>query len=1012
MKQENTFIPRRKVLINAVAAALPVLMAANVHAATTTSGITVDGPIYPGGNSVVTNASGSTIGITNATAAGASVWVEGVGNTVNNDGTITRSSSSGTTYGLFLGDYTVARNNTSNKGVTGNGGGEGSTTLRITVPAGSITSASQLVGKNILMAGLVVDGEARPGDLRAIASATAVSGSPNTFDITISGAGWTRDQVGNSYNLLAGSGLNTLNNTGIINAAYTGTATANVRAVETNIAGDYVINNSGTISAAHTSVGTPQGIDAGGDVVSMVINNSGTIRATRTSPDITLTANSATSLKGSGGVITNQNIGSGAAIYSQEELETITINNTGTVLGEGDFTPAIYLRAAEQVIVNEGEISGSRKGSGPYTYGMAIGSVSDGGEIRTLELENKGTINGDVLAVNGNAYRWYALSTQGTLDDRLNINSNWGQLDSTITNSGAINGSFYFSNGTHVLTNEAGGTITGNIDVDQRDTICNNTSGCSQSGNLGENTHATTSANATVVGTKNFTFENAGTFNGNLTIRTASSNALGHTVASDITLIPTINGSGAGSSLASPSANIAGMGNTLNLITAAGGDQTNVTIQPKVASGVTVKDGEFFKVANTYQINGLTVAAGTANVPSVASTNSLISWSAAVNNLGNLVLESAVNGASSISGISGSAASALDALLAFDSELGSTIQNLNGDDAVRKAAEQIRPEINNAGFQAVMGVTDKVFGLVEGHLGDTHLAQLTGKSGIATGDQPIGTGVWLQGFGFRGDQDRRKSVDGYTADAYGFAIGADTLVGSGATRLGAAFSYGKSNIDDKGVNQGNKLDIDSYQVSLYGSLLLDGWYLNGSLGLGKHNYDSKRIVLGNAVNGSHDAWQYSAKVDAGWPLKMGAATLVPVAALTYIRLNEDSYTESGVGALAVSSRDTDSFRSGLGAKALIPLHEGDVQIGLELRAIWNHEFADTAQDSTARFAAGGGSFTTSGVRPARDSANLGASLRLAGGGKEVRQSLLLSYDAEVKDQYLSHTALLQARFDF
>lgn len=44
--------------------------------------------------------------------------------------------------------------------------------------------------------------------------------------------------------------------------------------------------------------------------------------------------------------------------------------------------------------------------------------------------------------------------------------------------------------------------------------------------------------------------------------------------------------------------------------------------------------------------------------------------------------------------------------------------------------------------------------------------------------------------------------------------------------------------------------------------------------------------------------------------------------------------------------------------------------------------------------------------------NLGGGLALTHSDKEVQQNLLLSYDAEVKDRYLSHTARLQARFDF
>jgi hypothetical protein len=178
---------------------------------------------------------------------------------VNNAGTITRSSTTGNTFGLFLGDYTVARNNAANVGGTGTGAA-GATTLRIT-PSGTLT-AGQLAGKQILMAGEIVDGEARPGDLRTIASATLVSG--NTYDITVSGGGWSKNQAGNQFNLLAGDGPNRVVNAGDILATYTGTATANVRAIETNIAGDYVITNTGNIRATHTSIGTPQGIDAGG----------------------------------------------------------------------------------------------------------------------------------------------------------------------------------------------------------------------------------------------------------------------------------------------------------------------------------------------------------------------------------------------------------------------------------------------------------------------------------------------------------------------------------------------------------------------------------------------------------------------------------------------------------------------------------------------------------------------------------------------------------------------------
>ena len=332
----------------------------------------------------------------------------------------------------------------------------------------------------------------------------------------------------------------------------------------------------------------------------------------------------------------------------------------------------------------------------------------------------------------------------------------------------------------------------------------------------------------------------------------------------------------------------------------------------------------------------------------------------------------------------------------------------------------MRPEINGGAFEAVNKISNQVLSIIDNHLSEMMLAEVDlspmhvatngGLEGISTSAAASSKGIWVQGFGFTGEQDKRKSVDGYNVDSYGFALGADTLV-SPHLRLGGALSYGQSNVEDKGVNLGNKADIDSYQAIIYGAYVVNNFYLNGSLGLAKHDFDSKRVLLGNAVKGSHNAWQYIAKVDGGIPMAMGKATFIPVASLTYSYLDEDSYTEKGLGALSVNGKNTDSFRSGLGAKAIVPFYQDEAKAALELRAIWNHEFADTAQDSTARFAAGGSSFSVNGVSPARDSANLGATLRLTG-GNAVKQTLLLSYDAEVKDQFVSHTGKLTARFDF
>ena len=490
-----------------------------------------------------------------------------------------------------------------------------------------------------------------------------------------------------------------------------------------------------------------------------------------------------------------------------------------------------------------------------------------------------------------------------------------------------------------------------------------------------------------------------------------------------VTIQPVINKSGGNNSTSN--GEVGQITGGIYVANANSGKGFSLNVQPLVADGVSVRTGDKYKFAGN-NINIATGASETlsygaaptaitgANISLISSPLVTWNWQQLSNVSQSNMIQATVNDASGIAGISSNGAKTVNALMMFDSQLGSQFQNLTDAESVRKAAEQARPEINGATHQASMNVTDKVFGLVGSRLDEIHLASVAGRSGIATGDETRtadGTGVWMQAFGAKGNQDRRANTDGYSTDAYGFAIGADQLIDD-ETRVGFVGSYGQSRVLSQGDNLGDRTSIDSYQGAIYGSTLLRKLYLNATLGLGYHDYTSNRLVLDNGIKGSHDAWQYSGKLDAGYPIKFSAVTLVPVASLAYSHLAESGYTESGVGALSIGSRDTDSFKTGLGAKALVPLFDNAVSAGLELRALWQHEFADASIDTTARFVEGGASFTTKGVDLERDSANLGASLRLFGVMDGVKQSLNVNYDAEVKSQYINQTASLQARFDF
>jgi uncharacterized protein with beta-barrel porin domain len=82
----------------------------------------------------------------------------------------------------------------------------------------------------------------------------------------------------------------------------------------------------------------------------------------------------------------------------------------------------------------------------------------------------------------------------------------------------------------------------------------------------------------------------------------------------------------------------------------------------------------------------------------------------------------------------------------------------------------------------------------------------------------------------------------------------------------------------------------------------------------------------------------------------------------------------------------------------------------ELRAVWQHEFLDTAQVVTASFVAGSGSLLAAGPEPSRDTADLGAGIVMR--AKSGLMSLTLDYDATLQEDFVAHTGLARVRVNF
>jgi outer membrane autotransporter protein len=195
--------------------------------------------------------------------------------------------------------------------------------------------------------------------------------------------------------------------------------------------------------------------------------------------------------------------------------------------------------------------------------------------------------------------------------------------------------------------------------------------------------------------------------------------------------------------------------------------------------------------------------------------------------------------------------------------------------------------------------------------------------------------------------------------------------------VGGLFSYGHTAItlDDNG----STARVDSYSPGIYATYADQGWYANGLFAYNYNSYGESRAipVLGDSAHGSTAGNQYNGNLDGGYEFHNGNLTFGPTAALQYVHLDINSFTEAGGGALDINSENADSLRSRIGGQMRYnwSWYGGKVTATPYLAASWQHEYLDNSRGITSQFdGAGLGSFTVDTTDPDRDSAVITAGL--------------------------------------
>lgn len=352
----------------------------------------------------------------------------------------------------------------------------------------------------------------------------------------------------------------------------------------------------------------------------------------------------------------------------------------------------------------------------------------------------------------------------------------------------------------------------------------------------------------------------------------------------------------------------------------------------------------------------------------------------------------------------------------------SEILNDANNAATALAAESVGTQGDGlaGGSGVAFATTGEQQRVLTGRLG--RLASIFSNGGFSGGDlitgAPVGTpeptgGFWLQGFGGVANADGDSTVAGYDGNFGGVMIGVDGEVADGVT-IGAYGAYSVSSVDGDGSGD-VEVDTTSFGFGVYAGYTTDMFYVDGFASYTASDNDMTRTAfvggLTRNLSADYDSSLWSVGINAGVPLEVSTNVFVtPQASLTANSYNPDSYTESGTGFTQTVNPDSVTQVTGtIGARIHAVYENMDgTTITPELRVALVGDLNDDDPNATVSFTGGGATYQVSGT----DVSDIGAQIGVGVSFENENWIAGISYDADLRSDYNSHTGRAEIRWKF
>lgn len=929
-------------------------------------------------DSIDVTAAGATVTVSHtvtvdADAADAAVKLTGASNTLNVNATI--DATTGTTLAGAHGVLVLGASNTINVNST------------ITEGDDNANADGINIGADVNGTVINVASTGSAGDIDAAAVTTAT----NTVTTNVTGG-----TVG-AY--IGSAGVDTI--------TVSGAEQSNMGAIALGAAND-TITLSGTDSAA-TVLGTVAG-DAGTDTLNI---NSGTntVGAITTLEDINVNGGTSTIAAITG--MSTLDVASGATLT----VSGATTGATATVVSGGTYTQTGTSSLSESLTVAGDYFGGNTlvaaKGinvTGRLYNANALTATAGG---LTVGSTGEVSVTTGALTVTAGDL---TVAAGGKVTSAANTVVTAG--DATISGTYTEAGTFDVNGANSLLTVANGGSLT----VTGAATASSLT--VASGGTATFNGTYSTTGNMVVNGTATFgdTVADDSTATGALTVGSSAVARLNAdltgvtalSVASGADFViangATLNADTGASDLQNITLEIADANNAAGIITfdTDAVDMSTNKVKITHAQGVAITDGRTYN--DIVDGNGAATDLGTATT----SSNALYTytWNLDVDaydltvnlkNAGVTTLSGAVVGSNN-KGI---------ATVVDSAALASLYSDVMAQSDTESTLESLTPDVSGGAGAASINTTVASTGTVSNRLALLRGTD-NGRSGMVAGQEMMANReMWIQAFGTTVDQDERKGVKGFDATTSGLAIGADTDELVKGARVGVAFSYATADVDSDQSNNA-QTDIDTYQLTAYGSKdLANDMYVDAMVSYAWNEHEGSRTdFLGDSYTSDYDGAQFSVKGEVGKSYDWANTRVTPNVGLHYINVETDGYNETGAGGngLNVDTDDQQALLLSIGSDIEwnITGRDGSEYMPY-LRASYSYDLMADEVETTSTFLAGGTAFKSEGADIARSSLGLGAGVNVVTtNGFEFTAG----YDAEIKEDFLAHTGMLQARWSF